>query len=202
MRILLLAALAASLTASASAQHDHHTPAASGEAADVVETFTVSGLRVDDANPPAGSGVGRAGLRYGDGGYVSIVHGMPYARGRQIWGGLVGFGQPWVAGAHRATELFTTVPLLIGGTRIEPGAYSLFVTPRHNAWALHVNRTLGMHLSDEYDAANNVGTVYASPTVLQTPEEALTWSFRRDGAFVTLAWGNLATSFSLSRADV
>ena len=59
---------------------------------------------------------------------------------------------------------------------------------------------LGSHY--EYDAANNVGTVYASPTVLQTPVEALTWSFRRDGAFITLAWGNLSTSFSLARADV
>lgn len=200
MRLLVLLSLL--IAASAQAQHDHaHLDTEAGDPGTVVETFVVTGLRVDEADPPSGSGVGRAGLRYGDGGYVAIVHGKPYARGRQIWGGIVAFGQPWAAGAHRATELITTVPLLVGDTRIEPGVYSLFVTPRHNAWSLHVNTVLGMHLADEYDPAHDVGVVFAMPTVLQTPEEALTWSFRRDGAFLTLAWGNLAGEFPLARAD-
>lgn len=201
MRLLVLAVLAA-LAPSALAQHDHSTVSHDeGDPHAVSETFVVNGLRVDDTDPPPGSGVGRAGLRYGDGGYVSIAYGKPYARGRTIWGGLVGFGQVWAAGAHRATELATTVPLLLGGTRIEPGVYSLFVTPRHNAWTLHVNTALGMHLADEYDAERDIARVETPPTVLQTPVEGLTWSFRDDGAYLTLAWGNQAASFPLARAE-
>ncbi|MEM6326821.1 MAG: DUF2911 domain-containing protein, partial [Bacteroidota bacterium] len=136
----LLFALALLAASPAFAQHSHSAPAP-GDSDDpmaVAEVFVVDGFRVDESDLPAGSAVGRTGLRFADGGYVSVVHGKPYMRGRQIWGGLVGFGMPWAAGAHRATELVTTVPLTIGGTRVEPGAYSLFVTPRHNAWTLHV----------------------------------------------------------------
>ena len=197
-----LACLAALLLAgAAAAQHTHTAPAdASGDPHAVVEAFVVTGLRVDTQAPPPGSGVGRAGLRFADGGYVSIVHGKPYARGREVWGGLVGFGSAWVAGAHRATELFTTVPLMVGSTRLEPGAYSLFVTPHHNAWTLHVNRALGMHLADEYDAALDIARVDATPTVLLAPVDGLTWSFLEDGSALTLAWDRQSTDFPISRA--
>ena len=143
--LFVLAMLAAS---TASAQHDHAR--LDTEVEGVAETFVVTGLRVDEAAPPPGSGVGRAGIRFADGGYASVVHGKPYARGRTIWGGLVAWDAVWAAGAHRATEMVTTVPLLIGGVRVEPGAVSLFVTPRADApWTLHVSRSWGAHLADE-----------------------------------------------------
>jgi hypothetical protein len=203
MRAVFASVLALALASGAAAQHAGHgaTPDSSGAPQAVTGTFVVSGLRIDDTAPPPGSGVARAGLRYADGGYVSVVHGKPYARGRVIWGGVVGFGAPWVAGAHHATELVTTVPLMVGRVRVEPGAYSLFVTPHHNAWTVHVNRALGMHLADEYDPAEDVGRVAVIPEILETPVEGLTWAFRRDGAFLTLSWGRLAGSVPIARAD-
>ena len=195
MRPLALALVA--LAAPVAAQHHDHGAAPSAQG--VAETFVVDGLRVDAADPPPGSAVGRAGLRYDDGGYVAVVYGKPYARGREIYGGLVGFGQVWVAGAHQATELTTTVPLTAGGARVEPGAYSLFVTPRPDGWTLHVNRALGMHLADEYDAALDVATVTVAPEVIDPPVEALTWSFADDGSALGLAWGPLAAAFPLAR---
>ena len=196
MRPVLLALLAAA-AGPAAAQHHGGSHAAPG----VAEAFTVDGLRVDEAAPPAGSAVGRAGLRFDDGGYVSVVYGKPYARGRAIYGGLVGYGQVWVAGAHRATELATTVPLRIGGARVEPGVYALFVTPRPHGWTLHVNRVPGQHIADEYDAAADVATVAVAPTVLDVPAEALAWSFADDGRSLRLAWGPLAATFPIARAD-
>ncbi|MEL7167913.1 MAG: DUF2911 domain-containing protein [Bacteroidota bacterium] len=164
----------------------------------VVETFVVEGFRLGD-EVPAGSAVGRAGLRYADGGYVHVVHGKPYVRGRQVYGGLVGYGSVWAAGAHRATELVTTVPLAFGDTRIEPGAYSLFVTPGPNQWTLHVNRALGMHLADEYDAALDVATVTVAPEVPQTPVEGLTWSFAEDRTARRFAWADVMIAVPFRR---
>ncbi|MEL6771153.1 MAG: DUF2911 domain-containing protein [Bacteroidota bacterium] len=164
----------------------------------VVETFVVEGFRLGD-EVPAGSAVGRAGLRYADGGYVHVVHGKPYVRGRQVYGGLVGYGSVWAAGAHRATELVTTVPLAFGDTRIEPGAYSLFVTPGPNQWTLHVNRALGMHLADEYDAALDVVTVDVAPEVLAAPVEGLMWSFADDGTALRLAWADVMIAVPFRR---
>ena len=202
MRTLLLAALAALAAGPVLAQHDHaHRPAEAGDPHAVAEVFVVAGLRVDESAPPAGSGVGRAGLRYADGGYVALVYGKPYARGRQVWGGLVADGEVWAAGAHRATELATTVPLVLGGTRIGPGVYALFVTPRADRWTLHVNRRPGQHLADEYDPADDVATVDAAPAILDATVEALTWSFAADGASLTLAWGEASATFPVARAD-
>ena len=195
MRLVLLAATLAVISPRAAAQH-HGAAGAPG----VAETFVVDGLRMDERDPPPGSAVGRAGLRYDDGGYVAVVYGKPYARGRQIYGGLVGYGTVWVAGAHRATELTTTVPLVIGGTRVAPGAYSLFVTPEPDRWTLHVNRALGMHLADEYDPTEDVAVVTVAPIPLDVPLDALTWSFADDGRALRLAWGDLAAHFAIARA--
>ena len=197
MRAVLFAAALVALAPPAEAQHH----GGSSPSPEVAETFVVDGLRVDAADPPPGSAVGRGGLRYADGGYVAVVYGKPYVRGRQVYGGLVGYGAVWVAGAHRATEMVTTVPLVIGGTRVEPGAYSLFVTPEPDAWTLHVNRALGTHLADEYDASLDVATVAVAPEVIDPPVEALTWSFAADGSALALAWGPLVADFPLARAD-
>lgn len=204
---VFLFVLALALAATASAQHDHAAPPTSGDSTAVIETFVVEGLRVDPDDPPPGSAVGRAGMRFADGGYVSVVHGKPYARGRQVWGGLVGLNTVWVAGAHRATELVTTVPLRIGDARVEPGAYSLFVTPRHNAWTLHVNRSLGGHLADDYDPDLDVATVSVMTETLDARAldpsrltvEALTWRFADDGSALILAWERLMGAFPIAR---
>ncbi|MGB3542946.1 DUF2911 domain-containing protein [Rubrivirga sp.] len=195
MRVLFLFAL---LAGAAHAQHNHGT-AANVDGLEVAETFVVTGLRLDETDPPPGSGVGRAGLRYGDGGYVSVVHGKPFVRGRVVWGGLVADGQVWAAGAHQATELVTTVALEVGGTRLEPGAYSLFVTPTGDRWTLHVNTTLGMHLADEYDPALDVVALEVAPRSLEDVVESLTWSFADDGSALVLSWDRRSAAFPISR---
>ena len=199
MRYLPLAVLLA-LAGPASAQHAHGTDAP--ERADgVAEAFTVAGLRVGDA-PPPGSGVGRAGLRFADGGYVSVTHGQPFARGRAVFGGLVGYGAVWSLGAHRATELWTTVPLSIGGFRVRPGGYTLLATPGETEWTLHVNARLGAHLADEYSAFEDVATVRAAPAAAPEPRDALEIAFDTDGGLaLRVTWDDTTVAFPFRRAD-
>lgn len=196
-RLALLLALAAPVAA----QTHHHAAPDTGA---VAETFVVDGLRVDAAAPPPGSAVARAGLRWADGGYAAVVYGRPFARGRVVFGGLVAWGAVWAAGAHRQTELWTTVPLVVGdapGVTLAPGGYGLFVTPRAGGpWTVHVNRALGMHLADDYDAALDVATVDVTPTALDAPAEALTWAFAPDGRALFLRWDRTEVSLPIRRA--
>lgn len=191
----LLPLLALLLGASAQAQSHQH------EAPDVgtTTTFLVEGLRVDAAAPPPGSGVGRAGARLAGGGYLHVVYGKPYARGRQIFGGLVAWSEVWATGAHQATELTVTVPVTVGGVALEPGVYSLFTTPRPDRWTLHLNSVLGMHLADEYSAAHDVLTVEAEPTTLDAPVEGLTLDFvpSGTGADLRIRWDRTSVLFPI-----
>ncbi len=173
-------------------RHVHEVPDISD-----VTTFLVEGLRVDAEAPPPGSAVGRAGARLPGGGYLHVVYGRPYARGRQIFGGLVGWGAVWATGAHQATELVVTAPVTVGGVALEPGVYSLFTTPRPDRWTLHLNRALGMHLADEYDAALDVLTADAAPEALGEPVPALTLDFvpAGDGADLRIRWDRTSVRF-------
>jgi Protein of unknown function (DUF2911) len=53
------------------------------------------------------------------------------------YGKTVNGGAPvWRAGANAATKLTTEVPLMIGGKKIAPGSYDVFVELKEGAWTL------------------------------------------------------------------
>ncbi len=193
LRFLAVAVLGLALALPAAAQHE---AAADGAADATAETFLVEGLRVDPGDPPPGSAVGRAGARLPGGGYLHVVYGKPYARGRQIFGGLVGWGEVWVTGAHRATELVVTAPVTVGGEALGPGVYSLFTTPRPERWTLHLNLALGMHLADAYDPTLDVLTVDLEPETLAESVPAFTIDFvpAAGGADLRIRWDRTGVS--------
>lgn len=178
------------------AQHDP------GASAPAVHTFRVDGLRVDEAAPPPGSAVGRAGARFADGGYLHVTYGKPYKRGRTIFGGLVAYDQVWVTGAHMTTELAITVPITVGGQPLDPGVYSLFTTPGSDRWRLHLNTALGTHLTDDYDPDRNVVTVEAPSERLDPIVQALEIEFvpvGEDAVNLAIRWDQTAVEFPIRR---
>src|SRR5689334_13753896 len=96
------------------------------------------------ASPPGTAEVSLAGKT------VTIKYGRPSMRGRKIMGGLVPYGQVWRTGANEATTLVTPVTLLIGGTTIPAGEYTLWTLPSEGTWKLIVNKQTGQW-GTEYD---------------------------------------------------
>ncbi len=75
------------------------------------------------------------------GGIVHIDYGRPSKRGREIFGGLVPYGQPWRAGANRATHMTITRPLAFGATTVPAGTYTLHVLPiSATSWKLIISK--------------------------------------------------------------
>ncbi len=61
----------------------------------------------------------------------------------------------WRLGANQTTRLKTEVPLEIGGKKLEPGEYSLFVDLKEAGWTFIVSKQL---YQEKYDPNEKVKT--------------------------------------------
>jgi hypothetical protein len=101
--------------------------------------------------------------RYTGGKWIEVSYSRPTLRGRSNifgtgadYGKAVSDGGPlWRAGANATTTLKTEVPLEIGGKRIEPGEYSLFVDVKEPAWTLVLSK---QPRQEKYDEKEKVKT--------------------------------------------
>ncbi len=132
---------------------------------------------------------------YVDGKWIEISYGGPIRRGRDLWGGGESYGKMldngapvWRAGADVSTYLMTQATLVINGTRIEPGGYSLFIDLAPNAWTLIVSnwqpqRFFNPSNKDQlwgafgYTPAKDVVRVRMATTTLPFSMDQMTWSF-------------------------
>jgi hypothetical protein len=70
---------------------------------------------------------------------VTIVYHRPGVKERDIWGGLVPYGQPWRMGANEATTIEFSDAVKIDGNEVPAGKYSLFAIPGPDTWTLVIN---------------------------------------------------------------
>ncbi len=85
-----------------------------------------------------------------DGNRVTISYGRPYTKHpktgevRKIWGGLVPYGKAWRMGSDEATLLVTQKPIVLGGTEVPAGAYTLYMVPEESgASKLAISKAIG-----------------------------------------------------------
>src|SRR5438105_9950986 len=81
----------------------------------------------------------------GGGKSITVDYSSPRAKGRKIFGGLVPYGEVWVwrTGADEATTFVTTADLMVGGTHVPAGNYTIFTVPNQNKWTLIINKKTG-----------------------------------------------------------
>jgi len=61
-----------------------------------------------------------------EGASLMIGYGRPAKSGRRIFGGIVPWGEVWRTGANAATQFSTDRTLVLGGTELPPGKYTLW----------------------------------------------------------------------------
>jgi hypothetical protein len=120
----------------------------------IVATVVSAGLGLAQGRriaSPAGASATEIGGRYTErtgyvgGKWLVITYGRPIKRGRDLFmppdfaDALYDGAPVWRAGANVSTRLNTEVPLTIGGTRLPPGEYTLFIDLKPNAWTLIVS---------------------------------------------------------------
>ena len=65
---------------------------------------------------------------------VTIEYSRPGKKGRDIFGGLVPFDQPWRTGANAATKITFDKDLQVGGKDVKAGSYAVLTKPGKSSW--------------------------------------------------------------------
>lgn len=73
---------------------------------------------------------------------VRVDYSRPSMRGRDIFGALVPWNQPWRTGADQPTTLITSQPLQIGGQTLPAGSHAIYTLPSASGWKLIVMKEI------------------------------------------------------------
>lgn len=133
------------------------------------------------------------------GAHIQIDYGRPMKRGRVIFGNVVPWNTVWRTGANQATQLITDKDLVIGGTTVPAGTYSLFTIPSAKGWQLIINKQHGQWGTD-YDAKQDLARIAMRASQAASPVERLTIAIRGEGRSSTLsiAWDQAEVSVEVS----
>lgn len=173
-------------------------------------TFSVSSSRVASAQnngdivaapEPRPSPVSIAATKLDGETYVRVVYGSPRMRGREVFGGLVPFGEVWRTGANEATEITVDGPVIIGGERVETGTYALFTIPTPHEWTIILNRGLGQWGAYAYDDSADVVRFTVPVSTSRAQHEAFTVRFDEadSGTNLVLIWDRTRVDVPIAR---
>jgi|GEM_PF-49431 len=133
--------------------------------------------------------------------HVHIDYSAPSVRGREIFGGLVAFGEVWVTGAHTATSISFNEDLKIEGKLIPAGKYALFTIPGREKWTLILNKNYEQHLADDYEESQDVGRWEVVPSTLNEAVEQLRFevvALDEKKGLLKFAWSEMGFEVKLS----
>lgn len=147
-------------------------------------------------SPPATATCALAG-----GKTVTVDYSSPRAKGRKIFGDLVPYGEVWRAGANEATAFVTTADLMVGGTHVPAGSYTIFTIPNKDKWTLIINKKTGeWGIPYKYES-DELARVDMKVSATSSPVENFTIAFDKAGAGCTLRveWETTRASVDIAK---
>lgn len=127
---------------------------------------------------------------------LSVIYSRPAKRGREIWGGLVPYGEVWRTGANAATQFSTEADLEIGGVNVPAGDYTLYSIYTPEGGQLIINQQTGQW-GTVYNEDQDLARVVMERDTLEEPAERFTVAFEEAhaGTVMSLMWDG--TRFSV-----
>lgn len=137
--------------------------------------------------------------KFSDGKSIKVNYSSPRAKGRQIFGGLVPYGEVWRTGANEATTFVTDANLSIGGKDVPAGSYTIFTVPNKDKWSLVISKKTG-EWGIPYPEGNDLGRYDMSVSKTPSPVENFTISFHEmgNGCHMYLDWENTRATIEIS----
>lgn len=127
-------------------------------------------------SPPADAKVRLNGKK------ISVRYSSPQMRGRKIMGSLVPYSSVWRTGADAATGFTTSADLLIEGTHLPAGNYTLYTLPAApdsgHPWLLLFNQQTGQW-GTVYDSGRDFARIPMHSAPVSSPQQSMRISFRK-----------------------
>ncbi len=135
---------------------------------------------------------------------ISIVYSRPNAKEREIFGGLVPYGEVWRTGANRTTTIELETDVILGGHKLSKGKYALFTIPGEETWTVIINSNPDQFGAFTYDSALDVFRFEVPSQKLPAHIESFEIHFTNthdNQAEITIAWADTFISFEVSVTD-
>ncbi|MEY4539797.1 MAG: hypothetical protein RLZZ306_1554, partial [Bacteroidota bacterium] len=71
---------------------------------------------------------------------VDLFYCSPSKKGREIFGGLLKFGEVWRTGANEPTTFETSKNIKVGDKSLPAGKYSIWTIPQKDSWTIIFNK--------------------------------------------------------------
>ena len=133
-----------------------------------------------------------------------LIYSRPAVQDRQVFGGLVPFGNVWRFGANEATEIEFYRPVKIGRNSIQPGRYSLYAIPFQDKWTVILNKDLNSWGSYIYDNKLDVLRIDlpAEKLPLKTENLSMYFSKENEGLInLNAQWDSVKVKLPINLAD-
>ncbi|MDX1941684.1 MAG: DUF2911 domain-containing protein [Saprospiraceae bacterium] len=101
---------------------------------------------------------------------ISIFYCRPSKKGREIFGGILPYGQWWRTGANEPTTITTSKDLVFNGQTLKAGKYHIVTIPEQNEWTIVFNSEIpfwGTQYNPDKDALRVKVPVEALPSVVE-----------------------------------
>ena len=124
---------------------------------------------------------------------IHISYGAPSLRGRKMLGDKDPYGKVWRLGANEATSFETSGAVMVGGTNVPAGKYTLFALPTADSWTLVISKKTGEWGIPYPGEADDFARVPMMRVPMSTSQEQMNISFEKTSGASTqmhVKWAN------------
>ncbi|WP_373515513.1 DUF2911 domain-containing protein [Persicitalea sp.] len=124
---------------------------------------------------------------------VEVYYNRPSKKGREIFGGLVPYGEVWRTGANEATTFTTETELVIDNKLLPAGKYTLWTIPERDKWTVIFNKkeySWGINFDGTSirEPEADVLKVEVPTQTMDAPVEMFTIDFDQSVPAMQMAW--------------
>lgn len=139
---------------------------------------------------------------------IEVFYNRPYRKGRTLFGELVPYGEVWRTGANEATTFKINKDILVDGSLLKAGKYTLWTIPNKDSWKVIFNDKMyawGIELTTEKAARKAEFDVLTLETPVRNnaePIEQFSIYFEKQQGLINmnLSWGKTHISLPLKEA--